>query len=560
MSVSSLPSTRTADRWVAGIILLLAVLFYAAILRYAINVPQVDDFLYIDSVRRITAAGTPFAEVARLLVEQHNDHRILLSRILVITDYWIEGQVNYRTLTLLGSLSVAGLLWQVYCLFRQTRLASWLLLPVALFLFQPSYQEDVWWVLCLLQHTVTLLLMLIVFRLLMRPEASAQLGALALGGLVLYSNSNGLFMWVAVVVLLAMARQWRWAGIWTVTGLVLISLYFSINYNFISKNSLLTIAQHPAWVIKSIVSFAGSAVYFDGRRWLLLPGYGLVLGAGALVLLVISVSWVRLLIRSIRSKPILPATLPFLALGLVLTGSAVAAALARSDGNLMVIDRYQLYAVWCLIVVYVLLLMQFTGRWRRVTGWAGLGLALWFWLNAWLYYGPQLAERYNRQLAEGMSLKQYRYSVLSQTFGLDPYWQRGWVEAMDRGIYQVPDLPEIRSVEVAIRSKPSINSLTRFTTQTRRLAYLNTDGLFIEQNTLPKPEFLYLQSAEHWYVLPAQRLPKPIMKPWLSDKGVKSVVLPVMLKPGSYRFGWVRRASTGWSATLTRQTLQVPVR
>ncbi|WP_375447534.1 hypothetical protein [uncultured Fibrella sp.] len=557
MSVFSSISSRTADRWVAGAICLLATGFYVAIVRYAINVPQVDDFLYIDSIRRITTAGTPFSEVIRLLVEQHNDHRILLSRLLVLADYWVEGQVNYRTLALIGSISIAGVVWQVYRLFRQAGLSSWLLLPVALLLFQPSYQEDVWWVLCLLQHTLTLWLMVIVFRLLIRPETSAQVGALALGGLVLYSNSNGLFMWVTIIGLLLLTRQWKWATIWTTTGAVLIGLYFSINYNFIAKDSLVTVAQHPDWVVKSIISFTGSAVYFDQRRWFLLPGQWFVLALGVLVLSTIVVSWLRLLSQPARR--ISPAILPFLGLGMVLIGSGVAAALTRSDGSLMIIDRYQVYAVWCLVVGYVLLVMQLTDRLRKLAGLVGLGFTCWFWLNAWLLYGPQLADRYNRQVAEGIALKQYRYSVLSQRFGMDPYWQRGWVEAMNRGIYQVPDLPEIRGIETAMRSVASRDTVTQFSTAVRRLSFLNADACFIEQDTLAKPDFMYLRSATNWYVLPAQRRPKPIMKPWLANKGVKSVVLPVMLKPGTYRLGWVRHTNGSWLTTLTQQEISIPL-
>ncbi|MEZ0487977.1 hypothetical protein [Fibrella aquatica] len=555
MSVSSSSLTRTADRWVAGAIFLLATAFYAAIVRYAINVPQVDDYLYIDSIRRITEPGTSFREVIRLLVEQHNDHRILLSRLLVLADFWLEGQVNYRTLTLVGSLSIAGLCWQVYQLFKRAGLASWLVLPVALLVFQPSYQEDVWWVLCLLQHTLTLLLMIVVFRLLAHPETSAQIGALALGGLVLYSNSNGLFMWVAVVGLLVLTRQWRWAIIWIITGVLLIGLYFGVDYNFMAKDSMTTVAQHPNWIVKSIVSFAGSALYFDQRRWLLLPGQWVVLSAGVLVLVVIAGSWLRLLLKLV--KPANASLIPFLGLGLTLMGSVVAAALARSDGNLMVIDRYQLYAVWCLIVVYGLLIMQLTGRWRQITGWVSTGLTLWFWVNAWLYYGPMLAERYNRQVAEGVALKYYRYSVISQTFGQDAYWQKGWNEALNQGIYRVPALPEIKGIEKAMHYLPAQDSVTTFTTAARPVTYLNTDALYMENDTLLKPDFVYIRSANNWYVLPAQRMPKPILKPWLPDKGVRSSVLPAMLHAGTYRLGWIRHTDKGWLATSTQDSVQV---
>ncbi len=548
--------TRTADRWIFGIILLLATLFYAAIYRYAINVPVVDDLLYIDSIRRITTPGVSFAEVARVLVEQHNDHRILLSRLVVLADYLVKGQVNYRTLTIVGSLSVAGLFWQLYRIFREANLSVWLVLPVALLLFQPSYQDDVWGVLCLLQHTLTLFLTVIVFRLITRPEPSAQVGALALGGLVLYSNSNGLFMWAAVVVFLALRQRWRWAIAWVAAGLVLILLYFKVDYTFISKNSLATVAEHPGWIVKSVLSAMGGAAYFDGRKWLLLPMLWAVMGLGMTVLLIITISWVRVLLWP--KKPVYAPLVPFLGIAFVLACSTGASALTRSDGGLMVPDRYQIFAVSYLIVIYGLLLLQVPTRWKTSVGLVSVGFTGWLWLNAWLYYGPLLSEHYTAKIAEGMSLKQYHYSVMSQTFGLDRNWQRQWEMAMNRTIYR-PDLPEFDGIEKAMKMPPMLDSATHFATRTERLGFLNSDALFLQQDSLLTPDFLYLQSANNWYLLPAQPLPKSVLKPWLPNRGAKTIVIPIMLKPGTYRLGWLRQTPTGWLPTLTVQEVNVPV-
>ena len=556
MTRSSQLPTSTVNRLILGIILLLAGIFYVAIYRYAINVPVVDDLLYIDSIRRITTPGTSFADIMRVLVEQHNDHRILLSRLVVLADYWVEGQVNYRTLTIVGSLSVVGLFWQLYRIFRQANLSVWLVLPVALLLFQPSYQEDVWGVLCLLQHTLTLFLTVIVFRLISRPETPAQAGALALGGLVLYSNSNGLFMWAAVVVLLALMQRWRWAVAWVATGAVLIGLYFNVNYTFISKNSLATVTGHPGWIVKSVLSAMGGAAYFDGRKWLLLPMLWVVMGLGAAVLLVIATSWVRVLFWP--RKPVSTPLVPFLGIAFVLVCSTGASALTRSDGGLMVPDRYQVFAVLYLIVVYGLLLLQAPKRWKMVVGLTAIGFTGWLWLNAWLYYGPLLGEHYTAKVAEGMALKKYRYSVMSQTFGLDRDWQRRWETAMNRGIYR-PDMPEFGRIETAMKTIPTLDSATHFATRTQRLGFLNSDALFLQQDSLLTPYFLYLQSANNWYLLPAQRLPKPVLKPWLPNRGAKTMVIPIMLKPGTYDVGWLRKMPTGIVPISSGTQVVVPV-
>ena len=299
----------------------------------------------------------------------------------------------------------------------------------------------------------------------------------------------------------------------------------------------------------------GGAAYFDGRKWLLLPMLWVVIGIGILVLLVIKISWVRALLQF---KKALPAPLvPFLGLAFVLACSTGASALTRSDGGLMVPGRYQVFCVFYLIVVYGLLLLQVPGRWRSAVGLAGVAFTGWLWLNSWLYYGPLLHEHYTDLVAEGMALKQYRYSVMSQTFGLDQDWQQRWETAMDRGIYQVPDLPEIRGIEVAMKTVPLRDSVIQFATRSERLSFLKNDALFLQQDTLATPNFVFLQSATHWYILPAHHLPKPILKPWMPDRGAKSLVVPVMLEPGTYRIGWLRENKTGWLSTVSGQEVSV---
>ena len=333
----------------------LALLFYGAVWHYSVNVPQVDDWLFVFTFTRVLDPATPWPEALRLLTEQHIDHRILGARLLVLLAYGLEGQINFRTLVVAGSVCLAGFVWQLHVFFRRANCSRWAILPVALLLFQPSYQEDVWWLMGLLQHTLTLFLSLYLFGQADRPGTLPLVGMLLLATLLVYSNTNGLFVWVAMMGLHLVRRRWGRAALWAVAGAVVFGLYISLDFTFRSKGAWLALRQHPAWVLNGLVGFMGGGVAFEGRRWLLMPWAWAVAGVGTGVIGLLAVSAGRALFG--QKKPD-TGLLAVLALGFVLLCTGGAAAIARGTGSLLVVGRYQIFAVMGLVVAYALVVLQ----------------------------------------------------------------------------------------------------------------------------------------------------------------------------------------------------------
>ncbi len=532
---------------------MLALLFYAAVWHFSLNVPLTDDWLLVFTLTRVIDPATPWPEALRLLTEQHIDHRILGARLLILADYVAEGHLNLRTLLVGGSVCVAGFVWLLHRFFRQANRALWAILPVALLLFQPSYQEDVWWLICLLQHTLTLFLSLYLFSQIDRPGTLAQVGMLGLAALLVYSNTNGLFVWVAMLGLHLLRRRWGRAAVWAAVGAVVFGLYFWLDYSFRSKGAALALWQHPAWVLNGLVGFVGGGVAFEGRRWLGVPSAWAVVGAGVSILGLMAISGWRAVFG--QKKPS-ASLLALLALSFVLVCTGGAAAVARGTGGLLVVGRYQIFAVLCLVVAYALLVLQLTNpRHQRLVVAGATGLAGWFWLNAWLLYGPALAHRHNALLADALNLRTYGRSVTSQAFLAVPFWQNLLQQTRERGIYAVPDFPQTAGLVQALKQTPtSADVIFRVDSAFSNVHYVPMQT--ISHDTLPTPTYLCLWSAQHAYLLPATPPPASFLKPLGTGRGVTSAVMPTLLLPGQYRIGWVRKDPTGrWRVTCSGQRI-----
>ena len=77
------------------LILVPIVLLFANICHYAVNVPRQDDYdAVLDFMNHFKPAGT--AERLAMMLNQHNEHRIILTRLTFVTCYLLTGTVNFK--------------------------------------------------------------------------------------------------------------------------------------------------------------------------------------------------------------------------------------------------------------------------------------------------------------------------------------------------------------------------------------------------------------------------------------------------------------------------------
>jgi len=128
-----------------AIIVLTAAYYFRFLALYALNIPLQDDIYdVLQFVLNINVTES-WSTILELLLQQHNDHRTGASRLIFYGVYWLEGEVNFRTLIFISSLALPMILGLLYIVVRKLPYPYLLLLPSVFILFQiRSYGITLW--------------------------------------------------------------------------------------------------------------------------------------------------------------------------------------------------------------------------------------------------------------------------------------------------------------------------------------------------------------------------------------------------------------------------------
>lgn len=234
--------------------------FFWVVLSVAINIPIGDDFDTVPGfLNRFLSAGDLIGK-AGLLFEQHNEHRLVFSRLVALAQYCLFGEADLRALIIFGNLSLAGLFVTIAIIYRK-RLGSVLyLLPASLIIFNFEYYETVNWAMASVSNLYVLFFALLSLYLLLElPKAASFAGALICYTVAAFTQGGGLFAGIAGVATLALCRQFNKAAVWGVVTAALFGIYF-YGYNTPAGHPsvLSVISAEPLLPIRFFFSFLGS--------------------------------------------------------------------------------------------------------------------------------------------------------------------------------------------------------------------------------------------------------------------------------------------------------------
>lgn len=371
------------------------VLFWQTWAAYAVNVPKWDDHALKTFLLHLEQADS-FPERVYQFVRQHNEHRIVLDRIMTWLDFWLFGKLDYRHLMALGNLSLVGLLVVFgYVLRRSIRAdkTAWLLLlpPVSFLLFNLSHWENMFWGMAALQNfTVVLWALWAIYALTFTQNWPL---AIVLAVFATITSGNGLLIWPIGAVLSGLQlldrrdSDWQRPALnrqlilplvyWLTGAIITIGLYF-VGYEKPAGNP--PARGSIADLLMGWLAFLGSAaeVVPVGSALTNCVVLGVVLVLAVTVLVGLSI---RVLLQSSPEKPDsgLPEVRNELTLFLTgsagfLLGTAVIVAWSRVGFGLetLITSRYKLYSFTLLALVHVAVVSRLSGRGRWLAGGAGL--------------------------------------------------------------------------------------------------------------------------------------------------------------------------------------------
>ncbi len=317
--------------------------FLYTVYRMCWNVPFWDDF----DAFLANYFFHPFPERLKLLPSLHNEHRIIVPRLVGELVYWFRGEVDFRMMMFFGN---AGLLCYVGILIFQAKkqslstlwyvLISWMV--VSLFMY-----ENTFWALTSIQSNYILLFGLLAVILTDRSQWGLFLLGLLCAGIAMVSNGSGVAIW-PILILQEIKKRFLDKSSSTNLRLLIVSLvsilclflYF-MNYQTPPLPPEADTSFHwwtPFRMIAYFCAFCGASAYF------LCPSF--------LFGLIMCFAFTAILFNFRRIK-----NSPLFFYWLLLLGSAAIAALFRSGFGLeqALAFRYRIVSVSILIVTLILL-------------------------------------------------------------------------------------------------------------------------------------------------------------------------------------------------------------
>lgn len=436
-------STAIDRRWLLGLCIAVspALIYFAFLTAITRNIPRGDDFFSILGFLSDWRESSSWAERLALINEQYFSHRIALTRIVALLQWWFTGECHFVTLQVFGWIGWIGVSASLAFSVPVTRQHPWLALPVFLLLMQPYGASNLLSAMQAVQNVGVVALALLGVHLATRASQFSAALALAIAAVATFTSSNGLLVApVLVVIWLARAHYRRAIG-GLVIGALIAIVYFS---GYVHEST--TFSGRAFLANAAVVAGASVAI---ARMPLLVVGIigALILGLGALLLL------------QRRRWCSRPAHLGFV---LFLILSVLMIAWGRMDwgADYVTQDRYRIYSLLTLATLYVLMIApEVPGQPTRI-GALAAGAAAVFSLLAYISSAAPLLG-YARW-TEATTLNHSIGGHFLLTSG--PTWKsevRSLQRAAEFGIYQLPSplnaetVAQLRAFPVVPSSDPS---------------------------------------------------------------------------------------------------------
>ncbi|KAA6441726.1 hypothetical protein FEM33_00180 [Dyadobacter flavalbus] len=433
------PKQYIVQKWIVFFTLgLIIIYFFVFVSKYAFSAPYFDDFRVISIIRRV--AESPLSRFGELF-QNFNGHRFGFPFSIALLDYYIEGSYNLRSMMLLGGSVYVMFFVVTFFTMRSAGQSPATTIPVALLMFQPSVHRNIFWPISTLQYMFSVLLTITMFYCLSKRSNKSFLAALLLAALHTCTNGNGIYVIMLGIAQLVSMHDYKKAGIWTLfVGLCAFVFYLGmptvVGLNGYSNQSE-QLLKAPLHILYCFFSFMGST-FFAFR---LKPEDTVILG-GVLFALMLFFS-VKFLLNffkkfnsSLSDKESSELVIFFTAVSFVIT--AAGAAISRGHNSItLIVDRYEVYSVLVVAMVYCLVLFSFRGSWRNYFLLVSIPLSFLYCAYMHWNYIPVVAHWQN-SLQTDVYMLQKNQTIQGKLY---PFTKKGAEQfevALQAGIYQFP--------------------------------------------------------------------------------------------------------------------------
>jgi hypothetical protein len=520
---------------------------------YAVDVPWMDDIdAFLSFIIGYVDSPTSGQKLDWLL-RPNNEHRMLTAKLITLAMYTLTGTVNFRWLVFISFVFLLGILYLFYRVFRSIQLPLLAFVPVLFLVLQPQHYLTTMWAITGLQHLVAVSLTFFALYGLASNTRNRFVGSLGIQAWASLSMSNGLFGWVAGIVVLFLQRQWIRLLIWLVVGTATIIFYFHDFPNGQGNESSVGFFLHyPYIVFLGFFTFLGGLFDFFPTVPIVLRSVLPTAMGGVLVAVLIGLLW-RMNKSILPWKPtVQPASMDEAArqkrryfftgcfVFLLINATIIAFLRPRFGYHVMLVSNYMIYPALLVSLLYLTVLSEYAGR-PAIKFWTVpvlLGsLGIWFfWYAVRL---PKIAYRREELLTSSFNQK-HNQTGLGASWGtaFATFSDRTMSEAVKRGVYAYPSF-YVAPYETGLESfrKQLTDSTLHLRMEWGGYSYLTET----DYNAYAQPirhAAVVVQSEKNTYLFPSE-LPYTPATYYLNRpiRTVRAQIGKAILPAGRYRVG-----------------------
>lgn len=248
-----------------GLSIAIFFVFWYTLLNDTLNVPSFDDYdATLSFIKQFYFDKQSFYDRIAVLFVRHNEHRILLSKLVSSGYFGIFGEINFAHLVVIQNLFLLGFFGIIVSLFnKEKQLTSPVFLFITVFLFSFSFWQVSFYYWAGIQHYTVFFFSFTSLIILNKTENIASLHfalSIILAIFAVFSFGNGFLTLLSGGFLLFAQKKYAVLAAWIIISSILLILTFFTDFHLdVQPVSTFNIE----WMARLLFTFLGSFLYIN---------------------------------------------------------------------------------------------------------------------------------------------------------------------------------------------------------------------------------------------------------------------------------------------------------
>jgi hypothetical protein len=541
------------------LILFPIVVFYLVFQKYAVNIPHWDDFAIRNTLAQILETDS-ISEKIKLLFSQHNEHRILLTRLSAWFVFLQQGTLNLKSLMFIGFIALLGLLAIFFQISKKYNYPLLAFVPISFILFNVGLFENTFWGMASVQNFGVILFAFLTFYWLIfsveKQKNHYFYLALFSSFIGVFTSSNGIIIPLIGCLVLLVQQRKKQLIIWLGSSIIFIVSFF-FNFQKNPDNVVETNFSDLKSIIKGIFATLGSIL--DSTAIAPTKHMDLAMALGLFLLIFMCIFIYQVIFKKynraafsiyrITNDLFLLACLAFIGI----TSLGIVAARISYGIEVLLTSKYKIYSVLSIIIFYLVALNSLAERFKN--SFIQLAIFVGIIFNFYTY------------IADYQNIKYLNQERITDQF-TQQYSDKSFPT---QGIMQVLQQPENKFYDSIIDEIWQVqdSTLQNLTIEERAENIFLTLHKSGEKIDLTNPEsglYFILKSDKKIYLYPSHINPLGMKayldRQFLANNQLKidNFTIPISklyIQSGNYRIGTVKVENDSKAVVWSNQTIDV---